>query len=1751
MAKSVTIANVNFHDNLAYVSELSQASSTAPVALITIIYPGFVSISTCQFTHNMAKNGMISITTMRKYINPLKYNNDNIYLYDLTFSYTFSSYAAQAIYIISDSNEDEANANINIDNCRFYYGHGVNSLGAIYISGVLEDSQNTIFTYEHSATHEEYQVNPPYIKLTNLNFKENYSGKSSSSGITVEKSIIVTMKNSIFSSLDGHGSDNSDNYSMWKYMKDHNMMHSTPTPNTVAIQQAAGVVKLAPNLSVSVLDSRFSNNNAGSSSVLSVFSYYALSVTNSIFDNNESQGTTAIALQFGMCPKTTSIYASITSCTFKNNETKSSASATRGVAGSYQSSNCDAKVSSISLMNVRIETAIFTENETGIFVDSSRVLEVTMSHFRSNESPTKAVLYFSSPITEPSGTTRLTLTTCTFANNSNNADSADIYLNGIGNWVWQLQISGCSFTESRGGSAGSIQMFNGIVLGNTEGESYISNCQFTNVLSDYGGGAISVAYDKGVLVISSTSFTNPRTGNNPLISAISVGQEPNLRRTNALKDLVYLQLTSVTVTGSTAAEAVISIEEAKAEVRTKSCTFTNNANTVILNKGGYYEDTGSTFSGSGTGTTRRYYKAVSKGQGWMTGTVFRSGYSLDYGGAVYLMDLETSLTISGATFDSNVAVSKGGALYIANTAIAVIQGCTFTNNKSLSGSAIYQLTSKTTTTTISGSTFRANTGLGVVYTLEGNINISTSTFDSNVSTTSPGLFALLSTVITTGCTFLNQQCTQGCFVSAIADSVYIDSGSSFTNGVSSLSGSVAFIQGSSVSITGSSFSANKSGSKGTLYILNQSTVTLARVTFSNCLTTYGVTNGASVLQVEQSSLVITGPSSMQYFNNIGIFINVASSISIDSLTMSYGNATAVEGGGLNCMECTSLSITNSIFQHIESQLGGCIKLEGTLRVVYTITNTKFVDCKAIMGGAIYSDSKGLTILNSNFTENAASKAPNSVSYNFGRGGALYLLCDDKTKCPSTINNTVFSGNTAYSNGGAICWENFEPSFSNVTYKDNKAKYGNDRAAFAVLIAPWKERSSSRQLATVTELSNVVSGQVGKSPAIYMALYDKYGQIVTTDTSSSASLNTNSLGTTLSGTQKATANDGTFIFDSYGITATPGSNTEIFVSSEGIDTSKTALQDSVTTMAVSLRNCIMGEIYTSGKACLVCESNTYSLEVNATYCSPCPSSAVCRGGADMYPLAGYWRSKNATDKFFSCPRAASCLGNENYTNSVGACGTGYTGNLCNTCVTDYSRTAKNTCQACPDPAVNGVRIAGLTVAVVILIVFLVKSTMSSALRPRELASVYLRILMNYLQLVMLTATFNLNWPSEVKTVLSTQESAGTATAQVFSFDCYMIGISDTNVIYQKLIMMFILPGLVVGVSVLFWGFLGAKRNDFSVMRNQMVSTIIILLFLVHPNIVQSMFSMLSCEEIDPGESWLVADPSLRCWQGEHLFYTLIIAIPGVITWCLGIPTIALLLVVSNCRELAFTRVKAKYGFLYNGYKPTRYYWEFVIIYRKILIIFISVFVSSVSVDMQALSVMLVIIVAFYLQHANQPYDVKELNDLELLSILTSGITIYSGLFFLTNDLTNTAGLVFFALIVLSNVIFLTYWAFGISQAYMEKIAKLKPRLMSRLCRCIPAVLQVANTQIKNMDLQNFDVVESDFQFHKPRTTTPNRAHNTVADTIQEEGHIIGSSNEDWMESDFQLYVAVMQERVQTVKTGSSHEHSDEMTILGLD
>ena len=77
---------------------------------------------------------------------------------------------------------------------------------------------------------------------------------------------------------------------------------------------------------------------------------------------------------------------------------------------------------------------------------------------------------------------------------------------------------------------------------------------------------------------------------------------------------------------------------------------------------------------------------------------------------------------------------------------------------------------------------------------------------------------------------------------------------------------------------------------------------------------------------------------------------------------------------------------------------------------------------------------------------------------------------------------------------------------------------------------------------------------------------------------------------------------------------------------------------------------------------------------------------------------------------------------------------------------------------------------------------------------------------------------------------------------------------------------------------------------------------------------------------------------------HRFFSYCVAIPSIVVWGIGIPMFALTLLTRVKDKLDRDETKLTYGFLFRGYRKKFYYWEIVIMLRKIALIMISVFVS---------------------------------------------------------------------------------------------------------------------------------------------------------------------------------------------------------------
>jgi hypothetical protein len=1028
---------------------------------------------------------------------------------------------------------------------------------------------------------------------------------------------------------------------------------------------------------------------------------------------------------------------------------------------------------------------------------------------------------------------------------------------------------------------------------------------------------------------------------------------------------------------------------------------------------------------------------------------FTQNSSKKQSGAVELFD-SSSFSCSKCMFKGNSAVSAGAIRVDSNSVIMLLDCSILENSASESGSALYLINSREANL-IENSSITSNTaGSSTILLIESKLALKTCTFSDNAALSIPGIGAQKSDIIIENSLMASQKSTDAVFFDLQAFSTASFLKTNFRYGKSVNGGAVGKMQSSSAVFIDCSFDNINSG-QGSAVEASSSPILISNLTATN------ITSDAqgALLKMTSSRLELNS-SSLIEFNQTALSLTDMETVLIKDCTFERGTAPAETV--LKAVNFNKVTVSGSVFSNNQANTQVATL---SLKVLSTwessssleVSRSTFKHNSAPLNGCIKTDVKTVLIANSTFFNNSALS---------GSAGALQLDCIESAPCNFTVTSNNFSSNSAGLDGGAVYWTKQQPTFLNNSFSNNSAEYGPDVASFGIKMKSLDFDESQGKLSKVSEDSyiDIASGQRLPQP-IVIALVDHTGQVVKTDNSSTASIfPKDTANMTVTGNSKVTAVRGVYTFTEVKFSAQPGVSIKALFSSDVLDALTSQVSGYSTeplSVDMQLRECQTGEALV-GKDCVQCIAGTYSLD-STQPCTNCPSGAKCLGGSLILPDSGYWRPSKYTDSVFACPNSAACLGSSHIKPSLtGECHKGYRGNKCQACDNGYSRTAEDVCGKCPDEVSSAFRLIGMLTILALICGGLVWSSLHTAYESAAVSSIYLKIFVNYLQLVLLTTQLRLEWPSFVYELFSIQSSAGTLSNQFLNVDCYLGDSSNDDaykdLYFDKIKIIALIPVIFSLAATAFWTVHFSVRRDKGVFRRQWVATLVVLFFLIHPNILRSNFSYFSCTEIQSGEFWLNENLDIRCFDSKHNSFALVVVLPVLVIWGLLVPILVLLYLVRNRRELSEINMKLRFGFLYNGFKQSKFYWEFVIMFRKILIICIVVFSGNQSIPIQALTLVLLLLNFLVLQYLTRPYANTELNQMEFRSVFVASVTIFCGLYYLTKDLGDVAKVLFFLVMLLANLYFLSYFTSNLFRAMAGKLANLHPLLRRILRQPLP-------------------------------------------------------------------------------------------------
>jgi hypothetical protein len=178
---------------------------------------------------------------------------------------------------------------------------------------------------------------------------------------------------------------------------------------------------------------------------------------------------------------------------------------------------------------------------------------------------------------------------------------------------------------------------------------------------------------------------------------------------------------------------------------------------------------------------------------------------------------------------------------------------------------------------------------------------------------------------------------------------------------------------------------------------------------------------------------------------------------------------------------------------------------------------------------------------------------------------------------------------------------------------------------------------------------------------------------------------------------------------------------------------------------------------------------------------------------------------------------------------------------------------------------------------------------------------------------------------------------------------------------------------------------------------MLSPLLFYLNMYYYTGIANSFEMLICSKDGTGGSYLVVNPDIKCWEGEHTSYAAV-AFLALAFYMVLLPAYYCWIFFVKLPKAGLDKADSlrDYGFLYERFQPELWYWELMEIMRK----FVFVLVAKLGITMDtaeatfvALIGVTIVLLAEMMRHPfkSTAYDfVEEFTTLTEFVVLVLGI-----------------------------------------------------------------------------------------------------------------------------------------------------------------
>ena len=226
------------------------------------------------------------------------------------------------------------------------------------------------------------------------------------------------------------------------------------------------------------------------------------------------------------------------------------------------------------------------------------------------------------------------------------------------------------------------------------------------------------------------------------------------------------------------------------------------------------------------------------------------------------------------------------------------------------------------------------------------------------------------------------------------------------------------------------------------------------------------------------------------------------------------------------------------------------------------------------------------------------------------------------------------------------------------------------------------------------------------------------------------------------------------------------------------------------------------------------------------------------------------------------------------------------------------------------------------------------------------------------MISLAGSLPLDWPPVLEDVFAWFDVMSSAGSNLLIPDCELSEMRTADVFYIKQIFYTCIPPIVTVLCLCTWlsiwkcchpcrqhpqikkpsseldnhengNVLALSNMTWPWIKDFSILSIVLILFLCYPLLAKLALSALKCPYIGH-RAYLLADLQELCFEGRHLSYFLLLTVPQIIIYVIGLPLAATCLILRSGSNLLHKskRMHMRYSLLYVGYVKGREWCVFV-------------------------------------------------------------------------------------------------------------------------------------------------------------------------------------------------------------------------------